>query len=381
MEGAAMKRVAGGLVCAVMAAGIAGAWAADGGRAERAGPVALTYSSPDMDKTPADGMAFHGPFGRETFIATADKLPAHDFLEISCDVLIIRTWDGSTQITQADLKPAPIGPDFFRMGIHGGPTLLYTTFCNMPDRNDFKGDKTQNYPSQVPGDLLTPGLGSVSKNKLGYNYPDLGPSELVPMDALYHVHFIVPHHEGQALVEFTGLNLQDLHDESWGVANVEVRALAASQVEKPDEAAIAKAMAVCARADEKTDLSAAFETLVVGMDKSVAWMSKNVKPVPIDASGAPELIKALAGGDEQAANRESAHASLVKMGIQVEPLLRDARRDAVGELRLRLDWALMALDVEHHSEDDLRRVMVATRALEIIGTPEALALRKKLTQE
>jgi hypothetical protein len=69
----------------------------------------------------------------------------------------------------------------------------------------------------------------------------------------------------------------------------------------------------------------------------------------------------------------------MQLGIQAEPALRDARNKSVGEVRLRIDWALMALDVNHIADDDLRKTMLATRALEIIGTTEALDLRRKLT--
>jgi hypothetical protein len=341
--------------------------------------IAVTYSSPDVDDTPEGKIHFHGPFGRETFSASAEKLPIHDFVEISCDLLIIRTWDGSTQISEPDGKPAAIGPDFFRLGVRNGPTLLYTTFCCMPDGNAFKGDKTQNFPSQVPGDLLEPGAGAISKNKLGYNFPDAGPATLVPMSGLYHLHFVVPHHEGSVAFDFTGLNLQDLHDESWGVTDVEIRTLTAAQVPKPDAAAIEKAIATCAQADPATDLTGSFQTLVDGMNDTVAWMDKHLKPLPVDSATVSGLIQDFTAGDEKRQARDDAQRSLMQLGIQAEPALRDARNKSVGEVRLRIDWALMALDVSHIADDDLRKTMLATRALEIIGTTEALDLRRKLT--
>jgi hypothetical protein len=345
-----------------------------------AAAVPLSYSSPDTDTTPIGNLRFHGPFGNNTLSISADKIPPHDFLDISCDLLILRSWDGSTQITQEDLKPAPIGPDFLRIGLHGGPTLLYTTFCNLPDDPQFKGEKTQNYPSVVPGDQLEAAGGSISHNSLGYHYPVPGPPQLEPMDAVYHLHFLVPHKGGEAMLEFTGLNLQDLIDENWGVMNVEVHAVGASDVPKPSADEIAAALTACAKADPKTDVPGAFQTLINGMDDTVAWMDAHVKPVPIDASAVPDLLKDLGSGDENMTAREAAHPALVKLGIQIEPLLRDARKNAPGELRHRIDWALESLDVSYISDDGLRRVMIATRALEIIGTPKALELRKKLTQ-
>ena len=341
----------------------------------------ITYSSPEIDKTPVGAIPFHGPFGRETLYATAHNLPPHQFLEVSVEVFILRTWDGSVAVTSADEKPQPLGPDYLRIALRGGPTLLYTTFSNMPDDPGFHGEsKSQNYPSQVPGDVFLPETGASAKNSLGYNYPDPGPPHLFPMDATYRLRFVVPQKEDQAVVEMTGINLQDLHDESWGVARVSVKPLAADQVKKPSVEAIQRAFedSLDVQADHAAAAVDEFQTLISGMDDTVAWIEKNVKPQAVDAAQVASLIADITGDDSKIDARDAAHKALVDMGPAVEPALRDARRTAGGEQRLRIDWALATLGVRR-PEEPVRRVALATRVLEIIGTPKALELRKHLT--
>src|SRR5207302_1739485 len=72
------------------------------------------------------------------------------FIRISFDLLIIHTWDGNWQLAE-DKLPVEIGPDSLRLGLKGGPTLLYTTFSNVPYVNE---SRFQNFPSPIPGDQM-----------------------------------------------------------------------------------------------------------------------------------------------------------------------------------------------------------------------------------
>jgi hypothetical protein len=334
------------------------------------------YSSPEMDKTPAGAVTFHGPFGRDTLYVTANDLPEHAYVDISFDLLILRSWDGSVPVTSADDKPQPLGPDYFRLGIHGGATLMYSTFSNVEAEGFRNESKQQSYPSQIPGDTFTPGTGAVARNSLGYHYADPGPPTLVPMDATYHVHFVVPHKGGQIMLEMSGINLQDLHDESWGVTAVQIKALAAGAVKKPSEAEIAAAFKA-ALDPGSADLPGAFQTLIDGGDGTADWISRHVKAVTTDGASAQKYIQDLEAGDDKMDDREAAHKGLMGLGHAVEPALRDARREAGGEQRLRIDWALATFGVRK-PDDDTRAALLATRALEVIGTPKSLELRKKL---
>ena len=54
-------------------------------------------------------------------------------------------------------------------------------------------------------------------NALGYEF--FG----IPMDAVYHLSFLIPHQTAGLELDFYALGLQSLADESWGVDNIEVR--------------------------------------------------------------------------------------------------------------------------------------------------------------
>jgi hypothetical protein len=340
----------------------------------------LSWSTSDTEKTPQGDVTFHGPFSNETVSVKAEKLPAHDFLDITFDLLILRSWDGSVEVG-SDNRPGRIGPDIFRASLQDGPTLLYTTFSNRPDDPGFQeASKYQNFPSSVAGDHLAPQTGAAAKNSLGYNYPWPGTPQPFPMDATYHIHLIVPHNAAGAMLQLTGAGLQDIIDESWGVTNLIVQPLASDKVKTPDVNAIASAFAECIN-PESDKQSEAFATLVTGMDATVDWISVNVSPQPIDSNRVADLIKLLGADDSNIDARESAATELRALGPALEPFLRDARKTAVGEQRARIDWLLACLGVRTIDDENLRKLNLATRVLEIIGTPKAMALRKTLTNQ
>jgi hypothetical protein len=342
-------------------------------------PLPLTWSSHFMDTTPVGDVRFHGAFGKETLTVSSDNLPPHEILDIRVKLLILRTWDGSPDwpITHKD---QPGGPDCFRLALAGGPTLLYTTFSNTPNDQNFQPESIfQAFPSQVPGEHLPLQSGAASKNSLGYNAPWPGKPALFPMDATYDLHFRIPHTAKSVSLDLSGINLQNVIDESWGVVDVQLRALPDSVRPRPDADAIATAFT--ASLDPVTqDLPAAFQVILDGGQDSVDWIAANVPPMPIDEKAVRDTVADLAAGDDKIAEREAADATFIQMGPQVEPLLRDLRQTAGSELRLRIDWVLITLEATPITDDKLRKLMLATRALEIINTPKALALRKNLTR-
>ena len=248
----------------------------------------------------------------------AEKLPAHDFLDITFDLLILRSWDGSVEVG-SDNRPGRLGPDIVRANLLDGPTLLYTTFSNRPDDPGFESaSKFQNFPSPVAGDHLAPQTGAAAKNSLGYNYPWPGAPQPFPMDATYHIHLIVPHNAAGATLQLTGAGLQDIIDESWGVTNLVVQPLASDKVKTPDANAIASAFAECIN-PESDKQSEAFVTLVTGMDATVDWISANVSPQPIDSNRVADLIKLLAADDSNIDARESAATELRRSARRWNP--------------------------------------------------------------
>jgi hypothetical protein len=342
-----------------------------------AGSFEPKLSRDDTDVSPDGRVTFHGPFFNEGVTATCDALPAHDFVRVECELLILRTWDGSV--------PFPIsqttgdGPDEFRLSVPGGPVLLSTTFSNLPDRprGFHEHGKKQNYPSPVPGDLLPAWTGSAEQNTMGYHYPKPGPPQLVPMDATYRLVLLLPHQGASLTLKLEAMGLKSLLDESWGVKSLTVTPLVADAVTRPDDAAIASAFATALDATTTTQPDAV-NTLVIGTDRTVAWIKANVQPSPVDAAAVAGAIAELSGDDTRIAERDGAEEKLPGFGIAAEPYLRDARLAARGEARVRIEQVLSRLSTAPITDDATRRVALATRVLEVIATPEAAELRRAL---
>ena len=340
-----------------------------------------TASSGDVDHTPT-GVAFHGPFLNQTLTASADHLPPHRWVAVTIELLVLRSWDGSVPIPDHG-KRSPDGPDFVRVGLAGGPTLMFNTFSNTPpdDPGFVDHSKAQSFPSQVPGDSFRPRTGAAERDTLGYNYPWVGTPQPVPMDATYRPRFVVPDDRPDVAVRVTAGGLSILRDESWGVRDVTVRPLAAADVPPPSADTIAKAFAASldVTGDQQAD---AFTVLTIGGDATVDWVERNVTPNPIDGDQARRLLDDMTGGDDKVAARDAAGPALFALGPQAEVGLRDLQRayagPTAGEVRARCETILERIALDPIADDDLRRVMLATRVLEVIGSPKATALRHRL---
>jgi hypothetical protein len=132
-------------------------------------------------------------------------IAAHTEVTLDFDLFTILTWDGTGQVLGS-------GPDVWRLDVSGGPTLLNTTFALHPNQ-------VQNYPDPA-GSLTTYPLatGAAEHNTLGYVYSVLND----PEDAVYHLSFTFPHLDSTLMLDFSGLGLQPIADESWGLDNVRV---------------------------------------------------------------------------------------------------------------------------------------------------------------
>lgn len=129
---------------------------------------------------------------------TLTGLPSHSQLTLSLDLYVIQSWDGNNAI---------FGPDVFDISVASGPTLLHTTFSNVPGLN-------QAYPGAFPGNANLPRTGATESNTLGYGF--FG-------DTVYHLAFTFAHTAGSVTFNFSGIGLQPIFDESWGLDNVIVQ--------------------------------------------------------------------------------------------------------------------------------------------------------------
>lgn len=136
--------------------------------------------------------------GSSTITLTLNSLPAHGSIRISFDLFVIRSWDGNVSDS----------PDIWDLSIAGGPNLLRTTFSNTEEVGN-----RQAYPDTFPGGDHPAGTGAVEVDSLGY---------LEYHDSVYHLEFTTIHAASSIAYEFSGIDLQYLPDESWGLDNVTV---------------------------------------------------------------------------------------------------------------------------------------------------------------
>ena len=355
----------------------------------------LVWSNSKMSVTPECDVQFHGDFSNEVVTATLDKLPAHDYLQISVQLFILRSWDGSARAN----GPGRMGPDFFRLGLDDGRTLVHATFSNTPVLAGFApAGAWQTYPAPVPGDRVPYMTGADFKNNFGYAFPKQGNQPPIPVrqDALYTLKMTVPHTAGKVALQFSGMGLQDISDESWGVATVRLTPRTqmgmhgfgdkdlydtfidgdGNEYKILSIPSYGRLLQTAAGRDPMA-ASEAFWKLVSAGDGTAAFLARNVKPMVVDGDKIAALSAPLYEDAPPTDETDARIQALVKLGPAAEPVLRDQRIDR-NESPARLDWALMEVGIMPVEDPELRQWIVATRILEAIGTVEAKKVRAAL---
>jgi hypothetical protein len=168
------------------------------------------WSSTSQDTTPigcSTCTTFLGQFSKDTVSLQLTDLPRHTSVTVSFDLFVIQSWDGNNSTS---------GPDVWELRVDGGPTLLHTTFSNaFPSATSFR----QAYPDAFPGGD-NPGLtGAAEIDTLGY--PDHS-GYSGANDSVYRLDFTFPHTASILRLYFSGLGLNGVGNESWGIDNVKV---------------------------------------------------------------------------------------------------------------------------------------------------------------
>jgi hypothetical protein len=89
--------------------------------------------------------------------------------------------------------------------------------------DNYGTDFNQAYPGSYPGSNFPARSGANEVGTLHYSFGSAG-----DLDSVYPMTYTVSHTSPSLTISFTGEGLQDLADESWGLANVEVTISAAS---------------------------------------------------------------------------------------------------------------------------------------------------------
>ena len=136
-------------------------------------------------------------FSSETVSLSLSGIPVENIgIHLAFDLYIIASWDGNS---------TEWGPDIFNLSVSGGPTLLNTTFST----HDY-----QSYPDNYgTGASYLWNTGASEVGKLGYTHMPF-------TNAIYHLAYTFPHSNSELIINFAGINLQEIGDESWGIDNV-----------------------------------------------------------------------------------------------------------------------------------------------------------------
>jgi hypothetical protein len=291
----------------------------------------------------------------QTIRLSLPKLPAHKLLHVRLELDIIDTWDGSAQ--DGD------GPDTITIKLAGGPTLLHASFAVVAE--------SQSYPDN--------GLWARHRARTGQvralNGYRAGGS-------VYSLSFTVPHADPRAVLEITGRLSESMPkdrtaaNESWGVGNVVVSALAepAAPLDKKTFAKLWSELAVRdpARANRAMwKLIAAGDRAADGIEEALSAASAKVDVRKVDA-----LVKQLDEDDWRV--RDSATRELKAMGSRVHARLRQVQRGkASPEVRSRIEDILSTGETGPDVEARRGRVRWA---LQVIGGKKAEAIRRTLPE-
>jgi len=124
------------------------------------------------------------------------------------------SWDGS--------RIGDYGPDLFEMGLDNYPCFFRTSFQNS---QSVSWERTQSYPEGFPFGHNPARTGAALNLHLTQ---DTSHSE----DSVYRITRVILHHSNRAEFIFRAYGLESIQNESWGLANVRVRAIMTPATEK-----------------------------------------------------------------------------------------------------------------------------------------------------
>ena len=221
------------------------------------------WSDNRSTRTPDGVTAFRGPFLAEPVTLSLSHLPAHAWVRVRFNLLVIGSWDGSSRVW---------GPDLWSLQVRGGQRLCFATFGNM---GYFVNNNVQSYPDEYPWGRHPDWTGAAGKNEL--HLPRLGGGSTLENelnDGRYPIEVIFPHSGPSLVLDFNGIYSDSPKDrQSWGVTNLEVHTLSTPTV-VPDEAlpALWRELAN----EDAVSANAALWTLVTAGDRANAFITERI---------------------------------------------------------------------------------------------------------
>ncbi len=317
------------------------------------------WSARQISTTPVGKRRFLGNFGAEKVTLSLSDLPEHRLVRVSFDLLLIHTWDGSSQT---------YGPDVWELSVDRGQRLVYSSFTNC---GFFSVNNAQSFPDNYPCKPHPGWTGAAEKQSLGYSCGF--PREQIPTDAVYHLDLLFPHGADSLRLNFLSHSKDTKENESWGLDNIKVQTIASVGHLPADE------MNDCWQKLSGSDPVAAFESvwkMTATDDQAVTFIrSKLVGP----ENSEPEIVEALLRDldDDNYRTRERATKKLIELGAGVVPRLQRAlAQTKSAEVKVRVRRVLQRFRTIPEPER-LQRER-AMRVLEVIGSAKSRKLQGAL---
>lgn len=338
--------------------------------------VGSDWSQTRVGAAPSTQKKFLGEFGQEAVTLTLTRLPAHKFVKVEMTLFLLRSWDGLVERSGAG--GATIGPDVWEAAVAGGPVLLRATFSNRDGfdaaSSDQPGFARQSYPDQHGGGDHPGRTASADKDSLGYTW-GIDPT---PCDATYRLVFRFPHGDPALKLVFRAPSLQNVTDESWGIADIKVEGYDASPVGDMDAGRLGALWELLGDRDP-VKAAEALWAITCGGDATIDFLRHRLAE-SIEKVDPAAVRKHLADLDHVSPIvREDASAALRRMGTAAEPALLEAEKGAASEeVRARVKDLLADLAKSRAADSTSLRIGRAVHALQVMGGSNVKQLLKDL---
>lgn len=252
------------------------------------GPVA-TWSDTRMGAFPKTGRSFRGPFLAEPLTLKLSHLPAHGWVKLKFNLVVLGSWDGSGPIW---------GPDLWSLQVRGGQRLACYTFSNMGAYNN---NVVQSYPDDYPWIGNHAWTGAAAKDTLGFpknsgfaTTPDLN-------DAVYPVEMLFPHTDEGLTLDFMGhYGDPSLSQQAWLIDDFRYEIL--TDAPALDSAELPRLWIELGAADA-TQGTAALWQLVAGGDRTHAYISDRVAELEAEVAAGERAIPPVTGDEARRLHR------------------------------------------------------------------------------
>jgi hypothetical protein len=323
-------------------------------------PFALQWTPNHQQRFLGEFVTSTGPVHFEL-----DSLPPHAYIRVAFDLFIMKSWDGNALVGPGDVR---VGPDLWDLAVVDGPVLLHTSFALFT-----RDGGRQAFPDDYPYGDHPHRTGAIAGNSLGYEFER-------PMDAVYHLELAFPH-TGKTLKLFfqSPGPPQEAWDESWGLDDFRVEALAEAPGRELDDAALGRLCAELGGQDAMAVHKAVWSLIGTG-DRAVAPLRKVLAVPPADRKRVSDLIALL--DNPNWGIREEATKALKRMGLPAVAQIREALKQPLpAETEVRLRYVLAPADVDDTTHPDALRYARILRILDVLNSPQAAELLATIAED